>query len=79
MLLNKGFIRNNKVSISIVIFLFFFSLIHYTKPALIYNKDGSFREFGLGYRNKTVLPIWVFSIILAILSYLAISYYLMFG
>ena len=79
MLLNKGFIRNNKVSISIVIFLMFFSLLHYIKPALIYNKDGSFREFGLGYRNKTVLPIWVFSIILAILSYLAISYYLMFG
>jgi hypothetical protein len=39
--------------------------------------DGSFREFGVGYKNKTVIPIWVVSIIIAILCYLAISYYLM--
>jgi hypothetical protein len=72
----KGLINYHKVNISVFIFLVIFSIIHFTKPALIYNTDGSFRDFGVGYRNKTVIPIWVVSIILAILSYLAVIYYL---
>jgi len=79
MLLNKAFIRNNKVSFSIIIFLVLFSLIHYIKPALIYDKNGAFREFGLGYKEKTIISMWVISVILGILSYLFVSYYLMFG
>lgn len=74
----KPFIRTNKVSVSIILFLILFSIIHILKPPLFYNKDGSFRQFGVGYKNKTVIPVWVFAIIVAILSYLAISYYLMF-
>lgn len=45
------------------------------KPAFLYNKDGSIREFGVGYKNKTILPIWLLSLILGILSYLFIMYY----
>ena len=46
------------------------------KPACFYNKDGSIREFGIGYKNKTILPIWLLSLILGILSYLAVMYYI---
>jgi hypothetical protein len=46
--------------------------IHIIKPKIIYNEYGGFRIFGLSYRNKTILPIWIVSIILAIFSYLAI-------
>jgi hypothetical protein len=46
------------------------------KPACFYNNDGSIREFGVGYKNKTILPIWLLSIILGILCYLAVSYYI---
>lgn len=74
----KPIIRKNRVSVSIILFLIFFLLLHLAKPSLIYNKNGEFRQFGVGYKNKTVLPIWIFAIILAILSYLAVSYYLMF-
>ena len=77
--LNKAFVRNNKVSFSIVLFLILLSFVHYTKPALIYTKEGAFREFGLGYKEKTIISMWVLSIILGILSYLLVSYYLMFG
>jgi hypothetical protein len=45
------------------------------KPACFYNKDGSIREFGIGYRNKTILPIWLLSLVLGILSYLAVMFY----
>jgi hypothetical protein len=79
MLNNKAFIRNNKVSFSIVLFLSLFSIVHFFKPPLIYDKQGAFREFGLGYKEKTVISMWVLSIILGILSYLVVSYYLMFG
>ncbi len=77
--MNKAFIRQYRISISVFLFLAIFSIIHYVKPALIYTKEGAFREFGVGYRNKTVLPIWVFAIVLSILSYLAVSWFIMLG
>jgi uncharacterized membrane protein YozB (DUF420 family) len=78
MYLNKKLIKNNRVSIAIFIFLVLFSIVHYLKPSLLYTKEGGFRNFGLGYRNKTVIPIWLVAIILGILSYLGVSYYLLF-
>jgi len=79
MYLNKGMIRNHKVSFAIILFLVVFISIHALKPALFYNKEGGFRPFGLGYRHKTVIPIWIIAIVVAIFSYLAVSYYIMFG
>jgi hypothetical protein len=72
----KGFVRYHKLNIAIFIFLVVFSLIHFLKPAFIYNREGGFRPFGVGYKHKTVIPIWAVSIVLAILSYLAILFYL---
>jgi hypothetical protein len=46
------------------------------KPGFIYNEDGGFRQFGVGYRHKTVVPIWLVAIFVSILSYLAVLYYL---
>jgi hypothetical protein len=66
---NRILIRQNKVSIAILLFLAIFTAIHFLKPGLLYTKEGGFREFGVGYRNKTVIPIWVVSIVLAILCY----------
>jgi hypothetical protein len=74
----KGLIRQYKLSIAILLFLVVFSIVHSLKPAIIYNKDGSFREFGVGYRNKTIFSMWICAIVLAIFSYLAVQYYLMF-
>lgn len=76
MLQTKQFVRYNKISIAILMFLVIFSIIHYLKPGLLYTKEGGFREFGVGYRNKTVIPIWVVSIILAILCYFSVNLYL---
>jgi hypothetical protein len=76
MLISKKFVYSNKLNIAIFIFILLFSLIHVAKPGLLYNKDGSFRQFGVGYRNKTVIPIWIIAIVLAIVSYLYVIYYL---
>lgn len=74
--MNKKLIRNNVTTISILIFLVSFAFINYLKPEFMYNKDGSLRQFGLAYNNKTIISGWLVSIILAILSYLSVRYYL---
>ena len=73
------FIKNNVTMVAIIIFVVLFGIIQMMKPAFFYKSDGSIREFGIGYKNKTILPIWLFAILLGILSYLVVSYYLMFG
>ena len=72
----RTFIRNNITLVSIIIFLVIFGSIQIYRPGFLYNRDGSIREFGVGYRNKTILPLWLLSLILGILSYLTVMYYL---
>ena len=74
--MNNHFIRSNKLIVSILLFLLLFSLIQAFKPSFLYNEDGSLREFGVGYKNKTILPIWLLSLLLGILCYLTVLYYL---
>ena len=75
-LISPRFVRLHKLSIAISIFLFFMFLVHFTKPAFVYNSKGGFRPFGLGYRNFTVFPIWIVSIVLAILSYFMVVWFI---
>lgn len=76
-MLTSKFIRIHIVNISVLIFLLAFSLIHYIKPDLMYTKEGGFRQFGIGYKHKTVVPIWLVAIILAIFSYLCVLNYIL--
>ena len=71
----RTFARNNKAFASIVVFLLVFGFIQMLKPSFLYNRAGSLREFGVGYRNKTILPMWLLSIVLGIICYLIVVYY----
>ena len=73
--MNVRFIRTNKAYCAIIIFIASMIVIHIVKPTIVYEEHGGFRYFGVGYKNKTILPIWLLSIILAILSYLFILVY----
>jgi hypothetical protein len=59
----------NYLTFSIIIFMMVFLMIHYLKPSIIYNSDGSLRQFGIGYRKKTVVPLWLVVILISIFSY----------
>ena len=72
----KKFIKLHKLSFAILIFIIIFGLIHSNKPSLIYDDNGGFRQFGLGFKNKTILPIWIFAIIISISSYLGVIYFI---
>jgi hypothetical protein len=74
MLSYQLYVRKNKANIAIFLFLVLFILFHYFKPGFAYGQDGEFRQFGLGYKNKTVIPVWVVAIALAILCYLVVLY-----
>ena len=69
------YIKKNITFVSVILFIVLFGIIQIIKPSCFYNKDGSIREFGIGYKNKTIFPIWLLSIILGIVCYLAIMYY----
>ena len=72
----RNFIRDNVTLVSIILFITIFSMIQLSKPSFLYNTDGSIREFGVGYKNKTILPIWLLSIVLGIVCYLIVMYYI---
>ena len=69
----KDFLRDNKILATFILFLFMFCTVMICKPGFAFNKDGSIKEFGLGYNNRTVLPIWVLVIVFSILSYFFIN------
>lgn len=74
----RKYARNNTTLVSIAVFLLVFISIQIAQPSFLYDKDGSLRQFGIGYKNKTILPLWLLSIILGILSYVFVLYYLVY-
>lgn len=67
--------KNNVINLSILLFIFIFIIFIQIKPSFLYNKKGYLRTFGLGKSNCTIVPIWLFVILISILSYLIILYY----
>ena len=68
-------IRQHIVTISILMYICIYMFIMYLKPSFLFNKNGSLREFGIGSRNKTIIPIWFLAIFIATLSYFSVMYY----
>jgi hypothetical protein len=62
---------------SIILFICIYFIIQYDKPLFIYNTDGTLKQFGVGYKKKTILPIWLLSIILGIICYMIVKYYVL--
>jgi hypothetical protein len=66
----------NYLNTAVLSFVVLFVMIQMIKPNLIYNMDGSLRPFGIGYRRKTVVPLWFVVILLSIFTYSAAIYFL---
>ena len=75
----KELIKRNVTSFAIILFIIVFSTINLYKPSFLFKSNGSLREFGIGYKNKTILPLWLLSIILGIICYISILYYVTFS
>jgi hypothetical protein len=66
-------LKKNKPLFSIILFMVIFGIIVILKPRFLYNQDGSLREFGVGYKNKTIFPMWLCALILGIICYFIIN------
>lgn len=74
--MNKIFIKNNITMFAMLLFFIFYILIILIKPGFIFNRDGSLRDFGIGYKKKTVVPLWLMAILLALVSYVLLLVFL---
>ena len=54
---------------SMVLYLLGITIVLYLKPALMFNHDGSWKEFGMGEESTTRFPVWMFCIVWAVVSY----------
>ena len=72
----RSFVKKHTVSISILLFVVAFFFLQQTAPSFLYKKNGHIRKFGIGYKERTVIPIWLVALIMAIFSYVAVRYYL---
>jgi len=65
----------NILFIVIGIYIVLYYLVVISKPSIIYDKQhNGLRQFGIGYKNTTILPLWLVSILLAIISYFIVLY-----
>jgi len=74
--MNKIFIKNNITMFAMLLFFIFYILIIFIKPGFIFNRNGSLRDFGIGYKKKTVVPLWLMAILLALISYVLLLVFL---
>lgn len=68
-LVSRKMLRIYKVPFAILFFILFFGVFHWAKPGFAYLPNGGYRPFGVGYKHKTVVPVWIVAIMLAVLSY----------
>jgi hypothetical protein len=69
---SREFVRSHATTSAILLFSAIFVLVQVIKPSFLYNSDGSLRAFGIGTKNKTVVPMWLVAIILGIMSYFVV-------
>lgn len=61
--------RNLRVQLALLVYLVLITVLLYMRPSIFYNKDGSLKQFGTGGKDKTLIPLWLVILLLAILSY----------
>jgi hypothetical protein len=75
-MISRKFIKKHVTSFAILLFLIVYLTLNYTEPFFLYTREGYLRQFGLGYKNKTIIPLWLIAIFIAILSYVSVLYWL---
>lgn len=62
-------LNNNQIKSSIILYLIIIFIIIITKPSAIFTSDGKPKSFGLGNQHKTLIPIWLICLLIAIICY----------
>ena len=70
----SNILQENELGFALVFFCTMYYSIFTIKPRFLFTPHGTFREFGAGYMKKTILPAWLFTILLAVFSYLSVHF-----
>jgi uncharacterized membrane protein YozB (DUF420 family) len=71
-------IQHKNPLLATIAFIIIFILIYVNKPSAIFieTENGyQLREFGIGYEKKTIFPLWIVSIWIAIIVYFLIYFF----
>jgi hypothetical protein len=68
--------KQQKVGVTIIIYLLIMFSLIYTKPSFLFNQDDSIKPFGVGYQTKSILSLPIISILVGILSYMFVLHFL---
>jgi hypothetical protein len=71
-------VRKNPKLWTVAIYLFYVAGFLYLKPSVAFGKDGNIRPFGVGKKESTVFPVWLWILGLAMAAYLTVVYILDF-
>jgi len=71
-------INSSPVVFALLIYCIAFTVIILLKPHFLFLHNGAIRKFGIGYQKKTILPLWLLSIILGIFSFMITLYIINF-
>ena len=67
----------NRICLVIFIYIVIYGIVVFLHPEMIFNNQHNcLRQFGVGYKNTTIVPLWLISILFAILSYFTVLYIL---
>jgi hypothetical protein len=72
----EAIVRKNPQLWMLTIYLFLIAAFLHVRPAVAFGKDGQVRPFGTGQKDATVFPLWWWVLAFAVISYLAVVYYL---
>lgn len=66
--------RTHPLVASVITFLVLYATLVWASPSFAFDPKGRARQFGIGITGRTVTPVWLIVILLAVLSYLLVLY-----
>lgn len=67
----------NRLFMILMVYFISYGILLWFKPGIIFDPSKTgLRPFGVGYKNTTILPLWLVSILLAIFSYFVVLYFI---
>ena len=67
----------HRLILILMVYLIGYGFILWLKPSILFDPSKTnLRPFGVGYKQSTILPLWLLSILLAIISYFSVLYFI---
>lgn len=58
---------------SMVLYLMGIAILLWVRPALMFKKNGEWKEFGMNNSDTTIFPFWLFCTVWAVVTYAVVS------